>query len=112
MGAGGMGVVYLGRSPGGRAVAVKVVRERFHSDFEFRARFRREVAAARRVTGAFTAPVLDADPEAAAPWVITAYLPGLSLREAVRVEGPWRLRRYACWPPAWPRRSPTFTGSA
>ncbi|MGI5145017.1 protein kinase domain-containing protein [Plantactinospora sp. CA-294935] len=87
LGAGGMGVVYLGHSPGGRAVAVKVVRERFHSDFEFRARFRREVAAARTVTGAFTASVLDADPEAAAPWLVTAYLPGLSLREAVRAEG-------------------------
>ncbi|MEO3928964.1 PQQ-binding-like beta-propeller repeat protein [Micromonosporaceae bacterium B7E4] len=87
LGAGGMGVVYLGHSPGGRAVAVKVVRERFHSDFEFRTRFRREVAAARTVTGAFTASVLDADPEAAAPWLVTAYLPGLSLREAVRAEG-------------------------
>ncbi|MEQ4304117.1 PQQ-binding-like beta-propeller repeat protein [Plantactinospora sp. B6F1] len=86
LGAGGMGLVYLGRSPGGRAVAVKVVRERFHSDFEFRARFRREVAAARTVAGAFTASVLDADPEAAAPWLATAYLPGLSLREAVRAE--------------------------
>ena len=87
LGAGGMGVVYLGWSPGGRAVAVKVVRERFASDFEFRARFRREVAAARTVTGAFTAPVLDADPAAAAPWLVTAYLPGLSLREAVEDGG-------------------------
>lgn len=87
LGAGGMGVVYLGCSPGGRAVAVKVVRERFAGDVEYRARFRREVTAARNVTGTFTAPVLDAAPEAAAPWLVTAYLPGLSLREAVGAFG-------------------------
>jgi outer membrane protein assembly factor BamB len=87
LGAGGMGVVYLARSPGGRAVAVKVIRERFAADVTYRARFRREVAAARAVAGAFTAPVLDADPEAAAPWLVTAYLPGLSLRDAVRSVG-------------------------
>jgi outer membrane protein assembly factor BamB len=83
LGAGGMGVVYLGWSSGGRAVAVKVIRARFAADAEFRARFRREVAAARTVTGAFTAPLLDADPAAASPWLATAYLPGISLREAV-----------------------------
>lgn len=87
LGEGGMGVVYRGRSPGGRAVAIKVIRESFAADPEFRARFRREVAAAARVTGAFTAPVLDADPEAAEPWLVTAYLPGLSLREAVSIFG-------------------------
>jgi serine/threonine protein kinase len=83
LGAGGMGVVYLGRSPGGRTVAVKVVRERFAGDAEYRARFRREVSAARRVTGAFTAPLLDADPEASSPWLVTAYLPGLTLLQAI-----------------------------
>ncbi|HEX4222076.1 MAG TPA: PQQ-binding-like beta-propeller repeat protein [Pseudonocardiaceae bacterium] len=87
LGEGGMGVVYLGRSPAGRAIALKVVRERFASDPEYRARFRREVSAARRVTGAFAAPVLDADPDAAAAWLVTAYLPGLSLREAVNAVG-------------------------
>lgn len=61
LGAGGMGIVYLGRSPAGRVVAVKVIRERFAGDDGFVARFRREVAAARLVTGAFTAPLLDAD---------------------------------------------------
>jgi outer membrane protein assembly factor BamB len=83
LGAGGMGVVYLGRSPAGRAVAVKVIRPRFAGDPEFRARFRREAAAARTVTGAFTAAVLDAQPDATEPWLVTAYLPGLTLREAV-----------------------------
>ncbi|MEV5830769.1 serine/threonine-protein kinase [Spirillospora sp. NPDC052242] len=87
LGAGGMGVVYLGRSPGGRPVAVKVVRERFAADATYRARFRREAAAARRVTGTFTAPVLDADPDAAVPWLVTAYLPGPTLREAVGTAG-------------------------
>ncbi|MEU6848698.1 serine/threonine-protein kinase [Actinacidiphila alni] len=87
LGTGGMGVVYLGRSPAGRAAAVKVVREGFARDARYRARFRREVAAARRVTAAFTAPLLDADPEAAVPWLATEYLPGLTLREAVGTYG-------------------------
>jgi outer membrane protein assembly factor BamB len=87
IGTGGMGVVYLGRSPGGRAVAVKVVRARYAADFAFRARFRREAAAARSVTGVSTAVVLDADPDADLPWLVTAYLPGLTLREAVRAVG-------------------------
>ncbi|MFI0410035.1 serine/threonine-protein kinase [Actinomadura sp. 3N508] len=87
LGAGGMGVVYLGRSPAGRPVAVKIIKERYAADAVFRARFRREVAAARTVTGAFTAPILDADPDAAMPWLVTAYLPGLTLREAVGTFG-------------------------
>ena len=62
LGAGGMGAVYLGRSSGGRTVAVKVVRPELAGDTEFRNRFRAEVSAARAVSGAFTAPVVDADP--------------------------------------------------
>ncbi|MFB4319817.1 serine/threonine-protein kinase [Actinomadura sp. 21ATH] len=88
LGAGGMGVVYLGRSRGGRTVAVKVIRTGFGDDARYRARFRREVDAARKVTGAFTAPVLDADPDAAEPWLATAYLPGPTLREAIGAHGP------------------------
>lgn len=87
LGAGGMGVVYLGRSPAGTLVAVKVVRPRLVGDGRYRARFRREVAAARTVTGAYTAPLVDADPDAEQPWLATAYLPGLSLDEAVRTFG-------------------------
>lgn len=83
LGAGGMGRVYLGRSAGGRTVAVKVVHPHFALDEEFRARFRREVDAARRVGGAWTAPVLDADPEASVPWVATGYAAGPSLATAV-----------------------------
>ncbi|MFI1565044.1 protein kinase [Streptomyces sp. NPDC020490] len=83
LGSGGMGRVYLGRSAGGRTVAVKIVHPHFALDEEFRARFRREVDAARRVGGAWTAPVLDADTEAAVPWVATAYAAGPSLASAV-----------------------------
>ncbi|MFG2175473.1 serine/threonine-protein kinase [Streptomyces niveus] len=88
LGAGGMGRVYLARSEGGRTVAVKVVHPHLALDEEFRARFRREVAAARRVGGAWTAPVLDADPEAATPWVATGYVAGPSLTQAVAAHGP------------------------
>ncbi|MGX1561033.1 serine/threonine-protein kinase [Streptomyces sp. NPDC055506] len=88
LGSGGMGRVYLGRSAGGRTVAVKIVHPHFALDEEFRARFRREVQAARRVGGAWTAPVLDADPEARVPWVATAYAAGPSLSAAVADFGP------------------------
>ncbi|MFE7172415.1 serine/threonine-protein kinase [Streptomyces sp. NPDC057616] len=88
LGSGGMGRVYLGRSAGGRTVAVKIVHPHFALDEEFRARFRREVEAARRVGGAWTAPVLDADPEAAVPWVATGYAAGPSLAGAVADGGP------------------------
>ncbi|MCC0096634.1 serine/threonine protein kinase [Streptomyces flavotricini] len=88
LGSGGMGRVYLGRSAGGRTVAVKIVHPHFASDEEFRARFRREVEAARRVGGEWTAPVLDADPEAAVPWVATGYVAGPSLGGAVAAHGP------------------------
>ncbi|MFF0456724.1 protein kinase [Nocardia africana] len=88
LGAGGMGRVYLGRNAGGRTVAVKVVRPDLSDDPEFRTRFRREVSAARRVTGAHAVPVLDADVEAERPWLATGYVAGLSLREAVDSFGP------------------------
>ncbi|MET9604735.1 serine/threonine-protein kinase [Streptomyces sp. NPDC006512] len=88
LGAGGMGRVYLGRSAGGRTVAVKIVHPHFAADGEFRERFRREVEAARRVGGEWTAPVLDADPEAAVPWVATGYVAGPSLDRAVAGHGP------------------------
>ncbi|MFV8130595.1 protein kinase domain-containing protein [Streptomyces syringium] len=88
LGAGGMGRVYLGRSAGGRTVAVKVVHPHFALDDQFRARFRREVEAARRVGGAWTAPVLDADPDAAVPWVATGYVAGPALSQAVTETGP------------------------
>ncbi|MFI9598670.1 protein kinase [Streptomyces sp. NPDC052043] len=87
LGDGGMGRVYLGRSPGGRAVAVKVVHPQFASDREFRRRFAREVEAARRVSGVFTAPVVDADPHGSPPWLATAYIPGVSLHDAVAHHG-------------------------
>ncbi|MEV0368633.1 serine/threonine-protein kinase [Streptomyces sp. NPDC050636] len=88
LGAGGMGRVYLGRSVGGRTVAVKVVHAHFAADDQFRARFRREIESARRVGGTWTAPVLDADPDAAAPWIATGYVAGPSLSQAVGEVGP------------------------
>ncbi|MES9520858.1 serine/threonine-protein kinase [Streptomyces capoamus] len=83
LGAGGMGNVYLARSDRGRTVAVKLVREELAAREEFRARFRQEVQAARRVGGYWTAPVLDADTEAAVPWVATGYVAGPSLQQVV-----------------------------
>ncbi|MER5556071.1 serine/threonine-protein kinase [Streptomyces sp. NPDC002793] len=88
LGAGGMGRVYLGRSAGGRTVAVKVVHPHFALDEQFRARFRREVDAARRLGAQWTAPVLDADPDAAVPWVATGYVAGPPLSDAVTRHGP------------------------
>ncbi|MCX0244428.1 serine/threonine-protein kinase, partial [Streptomyces drozdowiczii] len=88
LGAGGMGVVYLARSRGGRAVAVKVARSELAADPHFRERFRAEVEAARSVGGFHTAPVVDADPDAPAPWLATAYIPGPTLSALVEAEGP------------------------
>ncbi|MFD7325452.1 serine/threonine-protein kinase [Streptomyces sp. NPDC059875] len=88
LGSGGMGRVYLARNEGGRTVAVKVVHPHFALDEQFRARFRREVEAARLVGGQWTAPVLDADPEASVPWVATGYVAGPTLTRAVEATGP------------------------
>ncbi|MEW2631425.1 serine/threonine-protein kinase [Streptomyces sp. NPDC048389] len=87
LGAGGMGKVYLSYTPGGRAVAIKVIRPDFGQDAEFRRRFAQEVQAAQRVQGLFTAPVIDADAEAEQPWLATAYVPGPSLADAVAQHG-------------------------
>ncbi|KUM79468.1 serine/threonine-protein kinase [Streptomyces curacoi] len=83
LGAGGMGDVFLARSDRGRTVAVKLVRRELAAQEEFRARFRQEVQAARRVGGFWTAPVLDADTEAEVPWVATGYVAGPSLQQVV-----------------------------
>ncbi|MFB7321740.1 protein kinase [Streptomyces sp. NPDC056190] len=83
LGAGGMGQVFLARSDRGRTVAVKLVRPELAQQEEFRARFRQEVRAARQVGGYWTAPVLDADTEAAVPWVATGYVAGPSLQQVV-----------------------------
>src|SRR6266568_2279147 len=88
LGAGGMGQVFLGHSPGGRPVAVKLIRPEHADSRLFRSRFAREVAAAKRVGGFHTALVLDADPDADPPWMVTAYIPGPSLRDAVTRHGP------------------------
>ncbi|MFF8415344.1 protein kinase domain-containing protein [Streptomyces omiyaensis] len=98
LGAGGMGTVYLAQAESGRLIAIKVVHEQFAQDTEFRLRFRQEVAAARRVSGAFTAPLVDADAEAVRPWMATAYVEGRTLGERVRTQGPLggaELRRLA-----------------
>ncbi|MEU0162259.1 PQQ-binding-like beta-propeller repeat protein [Streptomyces sp. NPDC006261] len=87
LGSGGMGVVSLGRMASGRLIAVKQVREEYADDPAFRSRFRREVAAARRVSGVYTVPVVDADTEGPRPWLATSYLPAPSLDQAVRLCG-------------------------
>ncbi|MFD4142120.1 bifunctional serine/threonine-protein kinase/ABC transporter substrate-binding protein [Streptomyces sp. NPDC058572] len=88
LGAGGMGVVYLARSPGGALAAVKVIRAAHAYDAGFRARFRREVETAGRVISPWVVPLLDADPDAESPWLATAFVPGPSLAEAVEEYGP------------------------
>ncbi|WP_194815133.1 PQQ-binding-like beta-propeller repeat protein [Nocardia sp. XZ_19_385] len=88
IGSGGMGDVLLGRSPGGRQVAIKVVHRHLAHDTEFRARFAREVQAARAVGGFYTAAVVDADWEASQPWLATEYIAGQSLKQLVTDFGP------------------------
>lgn len=88
LGQGGMGQVFLGRSRGGHAVAVKVARPELAGDEQFRRRFAAEVAAARKVGGFYTAHVVDADPDADPPWLASAYIAGPSLHRAVADHGP------------------------
>jgi predicted Ser/Thr protein kinase len=88
LGAGGMGVVYLGAGADGRPVAVKLVKAGVAADADFRARFRREVAAALAVGGTCTAKVVAADPEASQPWLATEYVEGPSLEALVGTDGP------------------------
>ncbi|MFD7294033.1 serine/threonine-protein kinase [Streptomyces sp. NPDC059897] len=88
LGAGGMGRVYLSHTRGGRPVALKVVRPELADDPAFRRRFAREIKAAQRVRGAYTAELIDADAEAAPPWLATLYVPGPSLAAAVARHGP------------------------
>jgi serine/threonine protein kinase len=89
LGSGGMGSVYLSFTRGGRPVAIKAIRKEFADVPEFRRRFRQEVTVAQRVQGMYTAPVLDADPDAAIPWLATAYIAGPSLHQAVSEYGPF-----------------------
>ncbi|MEV4083254.1 protein kinase [Nonomuraea fuscirosea] len=95
LGGGGMGQVFLGRSPGGRLVAVKVVRAELADNADFWRRFASEVEAARKVGGFYTAQVVDADTDAAQPWLATAYIPGPSLHQAIEEHGPLPLESAA-----------------
>src|SRR5579859_6365823 len=96
LGAGGMGRVYLGLSPAGRAVAVKVVHPELASDADFLRRFGQEVAAARAVSGIYTAPVVASGLDERPPWLATAFVPGPSLDQVVTEHGP--LPEQALWP--------------
>ncbi|MGC5007331.1 serine/threonine-protein kinase [Streptomyces sp. DT203] len=98
LGSGGMGTVFLARTSSGRPVAIKLIHQQFAADDEFRIRFRQEVAAARRVSGAFTAAVVDAAPEAEQPWMATTYIEGHTLAQRIATKGPLNgaeLRRLA-----------------
>ncbi|MFD7226285.1 serine/threonine protein kinase [Streptomyces sp. NPDC059892] len=89
LGAGGMGQVYLGRSPGGRLVAVKVIRDEISDHPEALARFRREAATVETVRSAYTAQLIEASLDASPYWLATEYVPGPTLRDAVGVNGPF-----------------------
>ncbi|MFI9744641.1 bifunctional serine/threonine-protein kinase/ABC transporter substrate-binding protein [Streptomyces sp. NPDC052494] len=99
LGAGGMGVVYLGRTANGELAAVKVTHADQADQPDFRARFRREVEAARRVSSPWAVPVTGADPDAPEPWMATAFVAGPSLGEAVTAHGalPERSVRLLGW---------------
>ncbi|MFE1110559.1 protein kinase [Streptomyces rochei] len=88
LGAGGMGRVYLSHTRGGRPVAVKVVRSELADDPTFRRRFGREVTSARKVKGAYTAELIDADADGTPPWLATLYVPGPALSDVVARSGP------------------------
>lgn len=88
LGEGGMGRVLLGVAPDGRLVALKQVHPEFARDARFRTRFRQEVQASQRVSGAYTAAVMDADPDAETPWLASVFVTGPSLKEAVEATGP------------------------
>src|ERR1700678_1302199 len=88
LGSGGMGRVYLAFTPAGRPVALKVVRSDLGDDQDFRIRFEQEIQAARRVRGLYTAELIDADPSATPPWLVTAYVPGPSVEEVIDRDGP------------------------
>src|SRR5580700_11062685 len=87
LGSGGMGRVYLAFTPAGRPVALKVVRSDLGDDRDFRIRFEQEIQAARRVRGLYTAELIDADPAATPPWLVTAYVPGPSVEEVIDRDG-------------------------
>ncbi|SEG94732.1 Serine/threonine protein kinase [Actinacidiphila yanglinensis] len=98
LGSGGMGTVFLAHTSSGRPVAIKLIHQQFAGDDEFRTRFRQEVAAARRVSGAFTAAVVDAATEDEQPWMATTYIEGHTLAERISAKGPLNgaeLRRLA-----------------
>jgi serine/threonine protein kinase len=92
LGVGGMGEVYLAKSPGGRLVAIKLIRPELAEERGFRARFASEISAARNVSGIYTAAVVDADAETELPWMATVYVPGPSLTDAVEDNGPLPVR--------------------
>lgn len=92
LGAGGMGVVYLGRTDAGALAAIKVILPEHAGDEDFRARFRREAEAARRVDSPWAVPVTGADTEAERPWLATEFVPGPTLSDVVAQRGPLPVR--------------------
>jgi eukaryotic-like serine/threonine-protein kinase len=107
LGAGGMGRVFLSCTPDGRLIALKRIRSQFADNPEFRVRFRAEVAASRKVSGAYTAAVIDSDVDAPEPWLASVFIPGPPLSDVVETAG----TRACGWPPGWHQHWWRCTGS-
>jgi serine/threonine protein kinase len=87
LGAGGMGIVYMGTN-GTRAAAIKIVRDFLLEDPSSRTRLAREVTSLKKVKSKYVAEIVGADIDANPAWIATNYVDGPSLKTLIENEGP------------------------